>query len=493
MKSSARSAASAGTARIGLDLDEAWLKVARIRETATGPELLWLEAMHVPQPGALASAVGRLQKTLKLSQQVVVTAVSREQVMTRTLLLPTHDEHELRQMAVLQAKSQLPYPSGEVLADFMPLGRSAGSSTVWLMGAHREVVQRHTARLIAAGSHPSVVTISSWGLMNWLAHTPPAMVSDQPVAVIDFDTHHIELIVADRQSLFYSRTLGFGLQALTSAQTTESTVALAAAREEWRRRLALELSRTLESVSKEVTKQPVAQLILTGAIETVRDIATWLGQELHVTAQAVDPQEALGFKQRAIPEGISPTIALGLALPPRLHLTDVTPPEVQEQRLVLQRKQLLARTVLSAGAVVAVLAGWQAFEVTSTLRAAGVVRQQVHDAEQQVRELERMTQKIEAVGRLRRQQGVLLQLIETLYQATPTNIRLVQWLYEDGQRMIIRGSADNLSQVLAYIAQLEASPVIRDVRLRYTSKRKGANVEFTDFELSSVIMQEVVQ
>ncbi len=102
-----------------------------------------------------------------ISAKHAVAAVSGESIIVRYIQLPDMPENELKGAIRWEAEDYIPFPINEVYLDSVLLGRSeAGKMEVLLVAAKKEVVADANEVLKACNLQPAIVDIDSFAFLN---------------------------------------------------------------------------------------------------------------------------------------------------------------------------------------------------------------------------------------------------------------------------------------------------------------------------------------
>ncbi len=92
----------------------------------------------------------------------------RAMFFTKLIHLPSVDEQEIRKMAALQIGQLLPYAQEQSVWDCIVCGQTDLVSDVLIVAAQREAVMKYLRIFLSVGLSPTVVTLSSYALANFL-------------------------------------------------------------------------------------------------------------------------------------------------------------------------------------------------------------------------------------------------------------------------------------------------------------------------------------
>lgn len=450
-----------------------WTRTMLHAAVAEGRAATWRVRAIYAQPlsttAETAQVLGALIKTAKLPTEEVITVVSREQVITRTVKFPTLDSAELTQMVELYAKAQLPYPREQTVMDFSVLHQQDGFSTVVVVACQRDVIDRQLGALRELKITPRFVTVSSWGVLGWYRHAVKSGAVKEPVLVINVDQTRTDLVLIANRHIISSRSVSQGAQDWASLSETAQL-------------LALEAERSRSSIRKELPGTEIGSVILTG-LGALDQWKEQMAQRLALPVTVVAAAAALPAV-KTLPPACSPVIVGGVACADVRMLLNLSPSEVQGQ--VRHRQQVRELSLVGALLIAVFALGARALTLhvsrqRQTAAQLERVLKELGPTAKQVQEKGRVAQAVASILNDRRQ---LAAALAGMFRQTPATIRLDTVTFEASRReLIVRGNAPSTQVVLEYRKALEKVAGIESVELKYTSQRATAAGDRTDFEL----------
>ncbi len=462
--------------RIVVEWTRVTLRVAVAEGTERRPRLRAVHSQPLGASSGVGAALRGLLRTTRTAAAKVIGVVPREQVITRLVAFPSTDPAELAQMVELYAKAQLPYSREQTVMDFHVLNQHGGSSTVAVIACQREVIERSVAVLREAGLSPNLLTLSSWGVLEWYRRfrragkAPGAGAAAEPVLVIHIDEARTDLVLISEDRIVSSRGIGQG----TADWGAGGEIADL---------LKAEVERSQAAIQKELPGLTVRSVVLTGC----GGVAAWrepLAQRLGLPVTAVEGTAPLGRWPASAADAGSPVVVGGLACGELRGLLNLSPPEVRAH--VHHRQQV--RELVAAGAL---LLGVLAL-------GSGLLGLQTFRERRQARQLDQALTAVEPVARRLQDQARSTQLVETLLgsrrrlaqhlagvlASTPPEVTLEALTFEHArQEVMVRGHAASTQTVLDYIKQLEQLDGVGAVQLKHSTRRSSQSGERTEFEL----------
>ena len=420
-----------------------------VHEELTAEQLRRILArLPAPRQRSVAGQAG-----LPGSPAEVISAIPREQVITRLFTFPATNRDELASMAGLAVKAHLPYSPEQVVSDLYVVNQQHGTSTVQVVACHRDWIDRHVMLLRQAGCEPTVITPSSWGLPAWLTRIGQAA-RPQPTLLVHLDEDRAELVVVWKERVVFSRSVSQGTMASDGPHA-----------------LAQELERTLLSIGKELPDAQIGSFILAGC-----DVpAEWKG---FLESRFGKPVALIGLQDRV------GAVVLGLASADPARLVNLLPPAVREAQQSRRRMRELMRTSQLLCAALVLAAGVLTTAVARQRRIVARVAQELTRLESVTRRSGRHEHSVWKVEELLDSRRRTAKVLAEVLRLTPASVFFESLSCERPRgELTVRGSAPSTREVLAYLHELEQSGLWSRVELRYTSRRGATADGRTDFEI----------
>ena len=460
--------------KTAIEIRESEIKVIQI--SFKGPdaaiEVCVSETVPPNDVKAASETLRNILKTYNIKSKETVLVIPRQSVTTKTLSLPSRDPAEIEEMAGFQAMKQIPYPKEEIAYGASLIETTAeGYSKLMMVICHRDMVERPLEVLRSCGLAPSKVTLSSFGIINWLKmdHEFMANFGAAPAIVVECDKAATDIVIADKERVIYTRGLTFGFD--------EGSYYI--------ERLKEEVSRTLAAFEKESLALKPVIAVFTGHMPAIEAHKESLEKALGIKVEFKDPfrifPSGIPEKFRSFASSGSFSSLIGNAAGP--EWVDLLPRKFKVSQSVKVRRE---ETVVFVSLAAAVL----------ILISIAVVNK-LHQKEELLRMLESKLKSVapsaQDIGRMKEISGIVgsessqrarpLLVLNELYRIAPSSINLALYKYEDG-KVDIKGTASALSEVFRFVKLLDDSSYFKNVEVKYAAKRKMQEVEFVDFEIS---------
>jgi type IV pilus assembly protein PilM len=227
----------AGGSYVGLDIGSTLMKVAEVRRSAKGLEVIALGLARTPieayensvivDVAAMSKAVKALLKEAGISTKQCVSSVSGQSaVVVRVIEVPKMNPAELKETMNYEVERHVPFASGGggVITDYVPIERPEGvadgqNMEVLLAAAQQDIIDRHVEMLFAAGLKPVAIDVEPLAVGRTLLEMGPidAQQPGHTVAIVNIGAGITDVGVYRDRLLCFSRTLPVGGDNFTRA------------------------------------------------------------------------------------------------------------------------------------------------------------------------------------------------------------------------------------------------------------------------------------
>ena len=406
----------------------------------------------------------------------VIDIIPTQSVITKNIEIPSVERKEIKEILNLQAGRHTPYSRDEIIVDYVEIGTYKNSYTkVLLVIVARSVVRRHYEILERAGFRLKRALLSSEGIALTVSRTFHLENEAVPVNILHVDEYFTDFSIVLKNKVIFIRSIPIGISQLK----TEKEV--------FEIKFIDELKRSLEAyLSGDIEISP-NMLILTGAEEKLKEIEDLLNRTLHLPIKTLpyinifDISElARGsiFKARQV--SFFDTIA-PILNSPEMKI-DLIPEEARVRRSIEERgKDLMLTGIFILSIFVTVF-----FILVSKIYFKGAQLNKFDSKyaviNQEAKKLEKDLNKISLVKNYLNSRGYSLEVLTQLHALVSENIQLSELRYE-GDKIAIKGTAEAMSAVFSFVDSLEKSQYFKEVKTRYTAKRKDGLRDVTDFEI----------
>lgn len=288
---------------------------------------------------AVTNAIRRALERSGCKLKHAAAAVAGSAVITKIMTLPSGlSEDDLEGQVQVEAAQFIPYPLEDISLDFYVLGNRGTELVDVVMAACRtETVDARVGAIEAAGLTMEKVDVEAFAIAR-AAELFPVMQQapiDSVSAIFDIGATTTTMVVVREGRMVYTREHAFGGRALVedvqrryglSAEEAQSAIRSGSLPESYiedvlpgfRHNVAVQLGRLLQYFYAGSEFSRVDQIIVSGGVAVVPDLAAAISAEIDVPCHIGNPLADMGragrVPARAIEEGASMMIACGLAL-----------------------------------------------------------------------------------------------------------------------------------------------------------------------------------
>lgn len=466
---------------IGVDFSGNNLKIAVVRMLPSRKEvanLLNIDISGMSDPEiskAVKDSVGGLGANTD-----VFDIIPSNLVITKNIEIPSIDQREIREILNLQAGRHTPYSREEIIVDFVEIGTYKRSYTkVLLVIVARNVVKRHYEILERAGFKLRKVFFAPEGLALGISRLLKLETDNSPVNIVHVDESFTDFSIVLKGKVVFIRAIPIG------------TLQLKGEKEIYQERFVEELKRSLEAyLSEDIEKSP-NMLVLTGAEDELRGVESLLNNTMHLPIKFLPYSNSLNISElakRSISNSkqISFFDVTSCVLNSEEVKINLVPEEVRVRRSIEERGKDLIKT----GVFVLTLFVLLFFILVSKIYFKGVqlskLNNKYSNLAQEAKTLENDYLKIGLVKNYLNSRGFSLEVLTELHNITPEDVELTEIRYEE-EKFTVRGTADATSSVFSFVDNMSKSKLFKDVKTKYTSKRKDGQRDLTDFEITALI------
>lgn len=448
-----------------LEVGEKTIKVCQVRVSRRGRVIDFLKVWEFPSAITPKDIEGTFLKYARTRYAHVVFSLSRQFFLVRSLELPSHEREEIKKMIPFQLAKKLPCPLEEIVYNFsLQANVKKGTSSVTIYLITEKKIQQLLGFLEKNRAVFSTITMTSWGLKNWIdfetEFSKPELAS--PVLLIDSDKDHLEMAVMDRENLIFSRAFFYANDEECQAGLTQS----------------------LKILEKEFGKIDFSSIVFTGnRKENVLTMGN-LKRGIFIPCAEHFP---ITKKMRALPgiqegeeDAFSFASLLGLALEKNYSRFDFSPQFLKEKRRGRAKKKRFLDIMVVTLEII-FLSGLLLFKYSFDQSAhVRVLNSKLETIREEARELDKAEQKLKILDQ-RLGRHSLSAILHDLISSVPEQARLTLLDFRDNGEFSLKGYAGDIAHVFVMVNQLNDSPLLSDVKIKFASKVKRRNQEMVEF------------
>lgn len=426
----------------------------------------------------ISNVVRATAAEFKAKSPAVISIVPSYLAITKNIEVPSTDPREIKEIISLQAGRHTPYSRDEIIADYIEIGNYKNSYTkILLVIIARSSVKKHLEILDKAGLKLERVLLAAEALVVFVARALKIENDDPPFNILHVDETHTDFIVGFKSKPIFVRSIPIGTQQLL------------ADKEQYEPKFVEELMRSLEAYQNEDIEKIPNMLIFTGATEQLGGLETRLNSSLHIpvksfaylknspvvleAARSVSLMKQLSFMH----------IIAALSFWDKLKV-DLVPEETKVRKSLEERgKELIKTGVLILVNFVVIF-----FILATGIYFKGAHLKKINDKyfslSQDAKKLESEFDKISRVKGFLATRGYSLEVLTELYNIVNLEVQLNDIRFDEQGKFTLRGTAESMSAVFTLVEDLEKSKYFKEVKSKYTTKRKEGLKDVTDFEIT---------
>ena len=419
------------------------------------------------------SALDKIIKSNRLKVDNLLISLDRSLVTIRFIKLPSVNEEEIKNMAEWQAAKLLPYKIDEIVVSHQTIKvDESGFSLVLLAIVPKNTIKRFIDVCEALKLQPLTITLSSEGLLNWYSDLQSHSSLAGALALVDIEKDKAELTILSQNKFIFSRSFS-----LTQAQDANQI----------KKRIIDEARLSIESYRKQDIFEPIKNIVLTGDKGQISDLSSLFQDEFSLPVEVIDHLENLNIKKDIVNSSVKENISLasisGLALSQRLPQINLLPKEIKNKILSKGKKKELFKTLTLVLFAVLVFSGMFAFNFYNNKKIISVLDSKLEKINPAVREIQDIKNKIAIINAQIDNESSCIEILREVHSITPSKIYLNTFIFEEGNEVILKGTAPTMSLVFSFVPILNESLSFENVEVRYATQRKTRMGELTDFEI----------
>lgn len=415
---------------------------------------------------------------LQIKKAEVINIIPSHMVITKNIEVPSTDQKEIREIINLQAGHHTPYSREEIIVDYIEVGVYKRSYTkILLVILTRNMVKRQSDILEKAGLRPGRVMLAAEGFSHFIPKAAKLENNELPLCIANVDASFSDFTVVLKGKTIFVRSIPIGAEHLT------------ADRERAEIRFTEELRRSLEAYQGENIENNPNVFILTGATDGLKGMDLDLSNALRIPVKVVPYfssvnvaaeilREASLFRKVSFLGVVSPVVTLDEMK------VDLIPEETRLRRSLEERGKDLIKTgiyIMTIFVIVVIMLVSKIYFKSTHLKS---LERKYGALDEEARRLEKDFLEIGIIRNYLVNRGYSLDVITELHAITPLSIKLEDIRYEAQGKLSIRGTAESMSAVFSFVDSMEKSSLFKDVKTKYTSKRREGTKDLADFEIN---------
>ncbi|MGA9532054.1 MAG: pilus assembly protein PilM [Anaerolineales bacterium] len=179
----------------------------RLWQSVTIPETILREG-NVLDSEAMSVRLADLFEEHRLSKRRIVTAISGQRSIFRTLSLPPMDEDLIDEAVHRKVRQEIPMPNQETDLSFEVVSQSDAGIEVFVIAVPRSVIDNQVEPFVAAGLRPKALDVGPLALVRAVNHAQ--------ALIVNLESFGLSVIVVQNRLPAIVRTVPLGAQSASA-------------------------------------------------------------------------------------------------------------------------------------------------------------------------------------------------------------------------------------------------------------------------------------
>ncbi|MDB4349756.1 pilus assembly protein PilM [Omnitrophica bacterium] len=471
---------------VGIDFSGNNLKIAGMKISAGKRELVNILTDNISglDDADISKVIKASFAKLKIKNPYIVNTIPSHMIITKNIEIPSTNPQEIQEIINLQASRYTPYSREEIVVDYVDIDTYKNNYTkILLVIVARNVVKRQFEILNKAGIKLEKVTLAPESLAWSVPKILRLDTGTSPVSVIHIDDAFSDFIIISRNKPTFIRSISIGAQQLTEEK------------EAFGPKFIDEIKKSFEAYQSEDIEKGPRSLIMAGATEELKDLKTYLGNTLPLEVSVMDYFKSLSISKETLeaqPKAgrLSFFNVIASLLACNEVKVNLVPAEIRLRKSVEERGKDLIKTGILLLAIFILVFSILISKIYFKSTYLATIKTRYERLHREAEKLEGQFEKVTMIRDYLSKRGHSLEVLTELHDAAPIELELNDIRFEQGGKFTVKGTARSMSTVFSFVDNMEKSEYFRDVKTRYTTKRKDGKKDVTDFEVNCFLNTE---
>jgi len=463
-----------------LEFNSGNLRLAYIKGSRGKKEVFFLENRDIQSLSEedTAQVVNSFLEKIKAESFYTICSIPPHLTISKNIEVPSLDPKEIDDIMNLQVTRHTPYSREEIIIDYVKLGVYKRSYTkVLLIIVPREVVRRQYQLLGRLGIEPYKVCFSSESIVKFFSKVFRHQQPKYPFIAVNVDSAFTDFAVSLQGSLIFVRSIPIGIQHLKTDLIR------------FREKFKEETKKSLEVYkSEDIEKTPVKLIILGWEKIIGEELFSYLRSNLDFPVDFISYPEQFPLSSQAKDVILASEHASFLSvITSGLNFSEVQfnliPEEVKLRRIFEEK----SREIVKMGVMVMVIFificlffGGKLYLKMTYFHKLNEKFKLIHKEAEKV---EDEFNKLQWLKRYLTKRGYSLEVLGEIYNYLPKKAKILEIGFNSQGTFSIKGTADNLGEVISFVEGLNKSSLFKEVKTTHTAKRREGDRDVADFEL----------
>ncbi len=407
----------------------------------------------------------------------IIHSVPSSLIITKNIEIPSTNHKEIQEIINLQASRYTPYSREEIIVDYIDIETVKNNYTkILLVIVARAALKRQFEVLEKAGLPFEKVILAPEALARWSMKAARVNTDQSPASLVHIDESSSDFLVVSRHKPTYIRSIPIGAQHLEDGKDAQA-------------RFIEEVKRSFEAYqSEDIDKRPRA-LILAGAPGGLGRLEEAFKESVHLDVSVMDYLRGFSLSEEAkaalsASERLSFMGLISSVMSCDEARVNLIPEEVKLKKALEERGQELIKTGILVLAIFVLIFSTLISKIYFRNNYLDTLVTRYAKVHAEAEKLEKQFNRVTMVKEYLAMRGYSLEVLSELHDATPLEIELNDIRFDREGPFTVKGTAKSMSAVFSFVDNMEKSEYFREVKTRYTTKRKEGDTDVTDFEVN---------
>ncbi len=472
---------------VGIDLSANNLKIAYARVSANKPEITSLLTRNISglTEEKIAKIIAGCFIDLKAKNPLIISTIPSHLVITKNIEIPSIDPKEIKEIINLQAGRHTPYSREEIIVDYVDIGAYKSNYTkILLIIAARNIIDRQIKILNCAGLKPESIAFMPESIAWFVSKILKIDNELSPVSVVHVDDEFTDFTVIFKSKIVFIRSIPIGARHLTEEK------------EKCQLKFPEELKRSFEAYQSEDIEKSPSALVLTGAIEGLFDLELVLSNALRLPIKVAPYFKNLLISNKVLKtDSLTKRVSFLNVIAPLMSYQELKvnliPEDVKLKRAIEDRGRELIKTGIFVLAIFVLIFSALLSKIYFKNAYLRNLEKEYLSLSDSAKKLENDFTRINLIKNYLLKRGYSLELLSELYGIISLDLKINNIRFDSQGKFSLTGTALSMSSVFSFVDNMEKSRYFKEVKTKYTTKRKEEFKDVTDFELTSLLENRV--
>jgi len=465
---------------VGIQIGGGGLRIAYTRQRGPHKEIVDVYGYDIGglKEDAVADKIKVFLKGARVSNPYVVLVIPAHLAITKNIEIPSQDPKEIADIMNLQAARHTPYAREEIIIDYKAIGTYRANYTkILLTIVTREVIRKQLNIINKVGIEAQRVCFSSEVVGKFLSDIFKLNSGDFPSGLLYIDSSFSYFNIVFRDESIFSRSIPIGSKHFEDDYTRYASQFV----EEIKKSIDVYMSEAIESIPQKI--------ILLAAPDKYKGLASFLSSTVGVSADNASFIDRFVVKDKVkkLFTTVNPSLFLDViasSFESARAQINLVPEEIKLKKAFQERSRQVMWTGFFVLSIVLAVFIMVASKITFRELYLKKLNEKLTPIHRQAKELEDKFRRIQLLKRYLSHRGESLETLDKIYKNIPPTVKISELRFDRLNKTVsIKGTAGSMTTVYSFIDSLSHEKLFKDIKTRYTTKRREGNKEVADFEL----------